>query len=106
MYVIGGIFIFLIVANFLVFSIKKEKEFKKKYMPFAGILLMTPIVAVPILQFWPSPIFLIPVLGFGVVAFLNLKLTKFCDQCGKFRYNRQVFEKMNFCSVCGEKFGD
>jgi len=55
-------------------------------------------------QFWPSPISLLVVFGIGLIVFLNFKLNKFCNTCGKFRYNRQMFEAMKYCSVCGEKF--
>lgn len=106
MYLIGGVFISLLVANAVIFSIRREPEFKRRYMPWAGVVMSLPLFALPIIQFWPSPVSLIIVFGFSLIVFLNFKLTKFCDKCGKFRYNRQMFEPMRFCSVCGEEFGD
>lgn len=104
MYIFIGVFVTLAFLNVVVFSIKRDVNFRKKYEPIAGSILIAVFFLMPVVQFWPSPLVLIFPLVAGTVIFLGLKLTKFCDRCGKFRYNRQPFEKMNYCSVCGEKF--
>lgn len=104
MYIFISVFVALVLANVVVFTINKNSDFKKKYQPIGGIILMVPFALLPVVALWPSPSSLIFVAGCCLVAVLNYKLTKFCDRCGKFRYNRQMFEKMDYCSVCGEKF--
>jgi len=36
-----------------------------------------------------------------LISVLNVKLTKFCDECGGIRINSNWFTPMRFCSKCG-----
>ena len=37
----------------------------------------------------------------AVIAFLNLRATKFCDACGKTLMNQNPFSPAKYCSRCG-----
>ena len=104
MYIFGSAFVILVAVNAIVFSVKKGTTFRKKYLRFSGIPFLMLFGLLPLVQFWPSPISLIFVPFLVFIGFLQVKLTKYCDSCDKLRYNRQMFEPMNYCSVCGEEF--
>jgi len=38
-----------------------------------------------------------------LVCLLNIKLTKFCDSCGRTLFNNGLYWKMEFCPKCGTK---
>lgn len=41
--------------------------------------------------------------GGAFITFLNIRNTKFCNNCGKTIYRRALFSKIESCPKCGEK---
>src|SRR4051812_37868066 len=37
----------------------------------------------------------------ALIGFLNIRLTKFCDHCGRTLHNPSLFTPMRFCPSCG-----
>ncbi|WP_422929217.1 hypothetical protein [Singulisphaera sp. PoT] len=46
-------------------------------------------------------LFLVP--ACSLIAYLNLKLTRFCEGCGATVFNQNGFVPLNFCPKCGAK---
>jgi hypothetical protein len=49
--------------------------------------------------FAPGRLLVIPLIA--LIAWLNLRSTKFCATCGARHYNRMPWTPMRFCSKCG-----
>ena len=106
-YVISmGLFVMLGLIGSIVFFMSKNVIFKKRYFPWyvisIGILfglsiIMTGIGFIGLIVFLPA---------IALITFMNLRMTKFCDSCGKTIINRAMFSKVNFCSNCGAKLND
>ena len=45
--------------------------------------------------------FVVPVSG--LIAYLNIKLTRFCDHCGKTLISQNWFSPWRYCPACGSK---
>ena len=100
----GILFFTILVVQGIVFKINKNSTFQKKFFPFALAINLAVFLLLPMFQFYPSPIIFV-FIGVGfLIFFINIKTTKYCDVCGKFRYNKTLWEKMDFCQVCGKKF--
>jgi hypothetical protein len=101
------VFIVYMLIGVAIFSLNKNVDLKKRFFPFSVIIGCLIFGSLMFIQFYPR---IFPILiflpGLALIAYLNIKFTKFCDHCGKFRYNRTFWEKMNFCPVCGDKFNN
>jgi hypothetical protein len=88
-----------------VLNFSKNVSLKKKFFPSSIIAFCLIFASAIFVQFYPN---ILPLVIFSpflvIIAFLNIKLTKFCDKCEKFRYNSTFYEKMEFCLKCGDKF--
>ena len=104
MIVWGTIFIADNVFNAFMLSKNRSATAGKRFFPFATISVAVIFAVLPVVSLYPSPLSLIFVIGLGLITFLNIEFTKFCDNCEKFRHNKNFFEAMNFCSKCGKKF--
>jgi hypothetical protein len=50
---------------------------------------------------WPATLLFVPFIG--LITWLNIRMTRFCDGCGKILINQQWWTRMNFCPYCGRK---
>jgi len=86
-------------GSFFFFS--KNVELKRKLHPVfvfsAGILfiLFAYLLRLPVIAF----VITIPAVIF--ITMVNLKVTKFCDECGKTNVSHNPFSIPKFCSKCG-----
>ncbi len=103
--VFGLIIIIHLAISIWILRFNKNTVLKKKFFPISVIIFCLIFASAIFAQFFPN---ILPIIIFypflAVIAFLNIKLTKFCDKCEKFRYNYTFYEDMKFCLVCGEKF--
>ena len=106
-----GTWIVLGIIAFFVFFLGKNAPLKKKWFPRFGILVNVlfvlfsgSIMVVQSRSFNSLSIFafVIPILV--LFFYLNLRCTKFCDNCGSTCMNNNPFSRMRFCSKCGAEF--
>ena len=94
------------VAGFFLFYVSKNVQFKRRYfrwyMTLAGVLL----ISFGLGMGFPLQMLFIMLLGVGLITFLNIKMTKFCDNCGKTIINQMWFTKVEYCAKCGGKLND
>ena len=50
---------------------------------------------------WPAALLFLPFIA--VIIWLNIRMMRFCDACGKMMINHQWWSTMNFCPYCGAK---
>jgi hypothetical protein len=92
------------VGSFLFFRFYKNLELKKKlWVPF---IITIGIIFGSFVWFMVRDLrvlyLLVPAIAF--ISFLNIKLNRFCNSCGRLIYNAMWFSKMEFCPKCGAKF--
>lgn len=69
----------------------------------AGIIfgLFTALVMIA----WRQPLPLLFVLPFiGLIMWLNIKMTRFCDSCGKMTVCQNILNPFKFCPKCGTEY--
>jgi len=90
--------------SFIVFFYGKNAPLKKRLWPpfIVGTSLL--LLVFMYLMGMGLNSFYLMVPGIGLIAFLNLRSTKFCDACGRTDMNPNFFVVPEFCSKCGEKF--
>lgn len=100
----AGVMIILAIGFGLFIHICKDINLKRK--AFKVSVYSAGILFVIFMFFWPIPgqwfFFITPVVVLIIV--LNLKLTRFCNECGKMVVNENPFSKPKFCSKCGVAF--
>lgn len=104
-----GTWIGLTIAG-LVISPRMNAEAKRRWFPRGIILVGTLFVfystTLTLLESraWSSLSILFVVIPiFGLISYLNIKFTKFCDKCGATLYNANWLTPQRFCSKCGAK---
>jgi hypothetical protein len=90
------------IGGFLFFARNRDAARKRRYFPRlaigAGVVFALVIAfIVP----WPALFLFIPFIG--VIVWLNIRMTRFCDACGRTLINQAWWSKMLFCPYCGEK---
>ena len=100
-WVIILVWVVLAIVSYLLFGISRNAALKRAIFPgfilFACALFNLFVVLLTgqlsILAFIaPASLF---------IAFLNIKLTKFCDACGATLFQHNPFTPMQFCPKCG-----
>lgn len=92
------------ISSFLFFHLNRDAKTKKKIFPFfvigVGIIFSTFVA-------WSSDwapfvlFFFIPAVG--LITFLNLRTTKFCESCGRTLYKQSLLDPPRFCPHCGNQ---
>jgi hypothetical protein len=103
-----GTWIVLGISGFIVFYLRRDVAFKRKWFPryviLAGGLFVFFSSTLMVLQSrWFSALGMLVVVVPMVVliTYLNIKFTRFCDKCGATVYDHNWFSPMKFCSKCG-----
>ena len=90
------------VGGFLFFTRTKDVARKKRLFPRlaigAGVLFG---LVIALMAPWTAVILFTPFIG--LITWLNIRMTRFCDGCGKMLINHQWWTTMNYCSHCGAK---
>jgi hypothetical protein len=93
------------IAGFLFFTLNKDVALKRRLFPRlaigAGVLFSLVIAAMAPLR---AALLFIPFIG--VITWINIRMTRFCDACGRTLINQQWWAKMRFCPYCGVKLAE
>ncbi len=98
-----GLWLVLGLGGFALFTLNKNAALKRRLRPpfvvatavlFIGSLYLMD----PAGQLW---LYMLPVIA--LIAGLNLRMTKFCDTCGRTTIHPNIFSKAEFCSRCRAK---
>jgi hypothetical protein len=90
------------------FYLSKNVAFKRKWYPrfviLTGVLFVffsTTIMAFSVRSLELLVVVIVMVPFTLLIAYLNIKMTKFCDECGATLLNQNWFVAMRFCPKCG-----
>ncbi len=101
-----GTWVVLGILSFYLFFIRNDYEFKVKYFKYfvflVGILFLGFIIAMSP----PRQVYFMFVPAVALITFLNIRLTRFCKNCGKTIINNMPFSRIDFCPKCGSKLQD
>ena len=90
------------IGGFVFFTRTKDIALKRRTFPRfvigAGVLFGLVIAA---MAPWPAVLLFTPFIG--AITWLNIRMTRFCDACGKTLIHQMWWSKMNFCPFCGAK---
>lgn len=92
----------LTIGGFLFFARNKDAARRRAFFPRlavgAGVLFGLLIAGTAP---WPATLMFLPFIG--IVTWLNVRMTRFCDACGRTLISQAWWAKINFCPYCGEK---
>jgi hypothetical protein len=98
------------ITGFIFFFLNRDAALKRKWFPryitLAGVLFVLYVTAMTVAgsPSFPSLGVLVLVVPMVVlISYLNLKFTKFCNQCGATIIEQNWFSPTRFCSKCGNK---
>jgi hypothetical protein len=98
------------VAGMLVFNFSKNVAFKRTWfsrwmwtLAVSFWLLSAPLILQPVINLRALAFVALDALLIALIAYLNIRCTRFCDQCGATLFNQNWFQAMNFCPKCGAK---
>ena len=99
--ILFGVWILLSVSGFVLFYLKRDAAFKRKYYPWyiclAGVLFLCFAAATGV----PFAVLAFMTPFIVLITFLNLRGTQFCDACGRTIIQQAPFSRPEFCSKCG-----
>jgi hypothetical protein len=101
-----GTWIILGVLSSYLFFIRNDYEFKVKYFKYFVILVGILFVGFTAAMGAPPQVYFIMVPAVVLITFLNIRLTRFCKNCGKTIINNMPFTRIDFCAKCGSKLQD
>ncbi|MBA2344926.1 MAG: hypothetical protein H0V83_07580 [Rubrobacter sp.] len=93
----------LMITSFILFHLNKNARFKRKYFPWFMILVGVLFIAVVIGLGAPLKYFLLIALLVASITFLDIRGTRFCDDCGRTIRNPLPFSRPEYCPKCGAK---
>ncbi len=90
------------LVSYLFFARNKDVALKKRIFPRLAIGAGAAFgLVISLMAPWPAVLLFFPFIG--LITWLNIRMTRFCDGCGKMLINHQWWTTMNFCSHCGAK---
>lgn len=90
----------LVVVAASVVAWRADVATKRRWHPrlvFASAILLVAFASLVV----PPSYLLLVAPAAGLIAWMNLRMTKFCDACGASLFNRSLRLPMRFCQVCG-----
>ena len=104
--ILAVVWILFGAAGALLFYVSKNVKFKKKYFPWFVMLAgaMALCLALGMGFSVGMLFFMLPFVA--LVAILNIKLTKFCENCGSTIMNQMWATNFESCAKCGAKLND
>jgi len=98
------VWVILGILDSMFFVLNKNSKLKKRLHPW--IVLGTAVLFIAFV-IWISGfeihLFTLLIIATTVMMFLNIKLTRFCDSCGKTLFPNLISWKIEFCPKCGAK---
>jgi hypothetical protein len=106
-----GTWVVLGVAGFLFFYLGRDAALKRRWFPrfvvLGGVLFVFFATTLSVLSS-RSPeglgVLVLVVPAVLLISWLNIKHTKFCDECGAMTINQNWFASMRYCPRCGASF--
>ena len=100
-----GLWVVLGLAGFALFTLSRNAALKRRLRPpfivgTAALFVGYVYLADPGGE---ALYFVVP--GVILVGWLNLRMTKFCDACGRTAIHPNIFTRPEFCPRCGAKLG-
>ena len=93
------------LTSFLFFHFNRNATLKRRVFPAFMIVVGAMFLGV-VYYFigWQQPlVFVGAVPAVVVISYLNIRMTRFCESCGRTLYRQPLFSKPRFCSHCGAK---
>ena len=90
-----------LVAGAAVLSWRGDLATKRRWHPRLVVGSALLLVAFASLFVPPGYVLSLVAPAAVLIAFMNLRMTKFCDACGATLFNRSLRLPMRFCQVCG-----
>lgn len=106
-----GTWIILAIVGYVLFYVSRNVAFKRKWLPryvvLVGILFIIFSATITALsssqrEMWWMLVAMIPVIS--LISVMDIKMTKFCDNCGATLTPQVGFASMKFCPKCGAAF--
>ena len=91
------------IASFLFFYFNRNAALKRKVFPIFATVAAILFGAFAISMLRGSLLALVTVVPMiAVITFLNIRMVRFCEACGRTLIQQSVFRPSNFCSHCGK----
>lgn len=90
-------------TGFYFFQYKKDLDFKRKWFAWYVIGVSALFTAFVTLMARRVEAFLLVAPASALIAWLNIRMTKFCPACASTLINQMWWTKMSFCPRCGAK---
>ena len=90
------------LASFLFFQFNRDATLKRRVFPFFAIAvgLIFGAFLIYMTRGFSQVVFLaVPMIA--LITFLNIRMTRFCDSCGRTLYRQPLFTRPGFCPHCG-----
>lgn len=100
-YVFSGIFAVLLVLAYLVFYRGRDAVRKRQWLPYFAALPGLVFLTFIYLLRAPVTVYYVAVPGVACITFLNIRMTRFCGECGAHLFLRGRLAKMARCPRCG-----
>lgn len=101
-----GTWIVLGILSFYLFFIRNDYEFKIKYYKYFIILVGIFFIGFVTAMGAPPKVYVTMIPAVTLIMFLNIKVTRFCKNCGKTIISHIPFTSINFCPKCGSRLQD
>jgi hypothetical protein len=89
------------IASSAFFYLSKNASLKRKIWPPASIAASVLFLAFVWTRGIPASEFIFVVPFVALITFINLRVMKFCDACGRTVMNQNPFSLPKYCSKCG-----
>jgi hypothetical protein len=94
------------LAGFFLFYRGKDAQFKRKYFTWYVILAGVLFISFGLAMGFPSEALYFMVPAVALITYLNIKSTKFCDNCGSTIVNQMWLTRAERCAKCGAKLNN
>ena len=90
------------ISAFLFFHLNRDARLKKKIYPWfvVGIGIIFASFSAWMSD-WQPFVFLVMLPMVALITFLNIRMTKFCESCGRTVYRQPLLGPSKFCPHCG-----
>lgn len=91
------------IISFVIFFFEKDNIQKQKRWKPLILVLAVLFMGFVYLMGLDGEALYIMVIAIGLISFLNIRLAKFCDACGKAIIDKNLLAKPDICSMCRER---
>jgi hypothetical protein len=94
----------VIIGLTIAFRINKDVQFKKRLLAMSYAFAAVALLVLMALFRVQTTVIAIAIPAVVFVLFLQFKMTKFCDKCGRTVIQRTPFDRFEHCPKCGAKY--